>query len=100
MSKTLARPRSADATKSRIMQAAKSEFARLGFAGARVDEIAERAQANKRMIYHYFGSKELLFQLVLEEAYLDIRTAEQALKLDDLPPVEALEKLVSFTWQY
>lgn len=100
MSQAMTRPRSAEATKSRIMAAAKNEFARLGFAGARVDEIAEKAQANKRMIYHYFGSKEQLFQMVLEEAYLDIRGAEQALKLDDLPPRDALEKLVKFTWQY
>ena len=100
MTKTEVRPRSAEATKARIMAAAKSEFARLGFAGARVDEIAEKAQANKRMIYHYFGSKERLFQIVLEEAYLDIRSAEQALKLDDLPPKDALETLVRFTWQY
>ena len=100
MTQAMTRPRSAEATKARILGAAKQEFARLGFAGARVDEIAEKAQANKRMIYHYFGSKEMLFQLVLEEAYLDIRSAEQALKLDDLPPLEALEKLVTFTWQY
>lgn len=100
MGQTMPRPRSAEATKARIMAAAKGEFARLGFSGARVDEIAEKAEANKRMIYHYFGSKEQLFQLVLEEAYLDIRNAEQALNLDDLPPQEALEKLVTFTWQY
>lgn len=100
MKKSAVRPRSAEKTKARIMAAAKSEFARLGFAGARVDEIAEKAQANKRMIYHYFGGKESLFQLVLEEAYLDIRSAEQALELDNLPPQEALETLVRFTWQY
>ena len=100
MAETITRTRSAEATKARIMAAAKCEFARLGFAGARVDEIADKARANKRMIYHYFGSKERLFQLVLEEAYLDIRNAEQALELDNLPPKQALEKLVVFTWQY
>ena len=62
--------------------------------------IADKARANKRMIYHYFGSKEDLFKAVLEEAYLDIRTAEQALDLDTLPPREALIRLVTFTWQY
>ncbi len=100
MVETKPRTRDADATKARILAAAKSEFARLGLGGARVDEIAEKAQANKRMIYHYFGSKEDLFQVVLEEAYLDIRSAEQDLELDHLPPREALEKLVRFTWQY
>jgi len=100
MLKTKPRIRDADATKARILAAARSEFARLGLGGARVDEIAEKAGANKRMIYHYFGSKEDLFQVVLEEAYLDIRSAEQELNLDHLAPRKALETLVRFTWSY
>lgn len=94
------RTRDAEATKLRIMTAAKKEFAKHGLAGARVDVIATRAKANKRMIYHYFGSKEELFQTVLEAAYLDIRTAEQMLDLESMPAEEALEKLVRFTWNY
>ncbi|MBO9479131.1 TetR family transcriptional regulator [Shimia sp. R11_0] len=97
---TKKRKRDAEATRARILLAAKKEFAKSGLGGARVDEIAERANANKRMIYHYFGGKEDLFRAVLEEAYLDIRDAEQRLKLDDMPPREALEKLVRFTWSY
>lgn len=94
------RVRDSEATKGRILAAAKREFARHGFGGARVDDISEKAKANKRMIYHYFGSKEDLFQAVLEEAYVDIRTAEQKLDLDHLDPREALERLVRFTWAY
>ncbi len=94
------RVRDAEATQRRILDAAKKEFARKGLGGARVDDIAERAKANKRMIYHYFESKENLFQRVLEEAYVDIRTAEQKLQLDHLEPKEALERLVRFTWKY
>lgn len=100
MAEAGSKTRDAEATKARILAAAKAEFARLGLGGARVDGIADRAQANKRMIYHYFGSKENLFRAVLEEAYLGIRAAEQALDLDRLPPREALEKLVRFTWRY
>lgn len=100
MAETKPQVRDADATKARILDAAKQEFAKLGLGGARVDVIAEKARANKRMIYHYFGSKEDLFKVVLEEAYLDIRTAEQQLELDQLPPRDALIKLVRFTWQY
>lgn len=92
--------RDAEATQTRILSAAKKEFAKNGLGGARVDEIAERAKANKRMIYHYFGNKEDLFRTVLEDAYTDIRTAEQGLKLEHLPAREALEKLIRFTWQY
>ena len=98
--KSRPRIRDADATRKRILAAAKTEFAKNGLAGARVDVIAKRAKANKRMIYHYFGSKENLFTKVLEDAYVDIRTAEQKLDLDDLEPREALETLVRFTWQY
>jgi AcrR family transcriptional regulator len=94
------RVRDAEATQRRILDAAKKEFARKGLGGARVDDIAERAKANKRMIYHYFESKESLFQRVLEDAYVDIRTAEQKLELDHLEPKEALERLVRFTWKY
>ena len=94
------RIRDAEATKARILAAAKREFAKNGLGGARVDDIAEKAHANKRMIYHYFDSKEGLFQTVLEAAYLDIRSAEQRLNLDHLEPRAALEKLVRFTWGY
>lgn len=94
------RTRDAGATKARILDAAKREFAKNGLGGARVDVIAEQAKANKRMIYHYFGSKEVLFQTTLENAYIDIRTAEQKLNLDHLEPAAALERLVRFTWEY
>lgn len=92
--------RNAVATRKRILKAAKKEFFKKGLAGARVDQIAERANANKRMIYHYFGNKEGLFLSTLEEAYIDIRSAEQKLELNTLPPLEALEQLVRFTWTY
>jgi len=94
------RIRDAEATKARILDAAKKEFAKNGLGGGRVDDIAEKAKANKRMIYHYFGSKEGLFQTVLENAYVDIRSAEQKLKLDHVEPKQALEKLVRFTFDY
>ncbi len=94
------RQRDAEATQARILAAAKKEFAKSGLGGARIDEIADRAKANKRMIYHYFGNKEDLFRIVLEEAYLGIRAAEQKLDLEHLPAREALEKFVRFTWDY
>ncbi len=100
MQSSTRRTRNAKATRARILKAAKHEFARLGLAGARIDEIANRADVNKRMIYHYFASKENLFRTVLEEAYLDIRTAEQGLNLETLTPQEAMATLVRFTWTY
>jgi len=58
--------RDATATKERILEAAFEEFATRGFAGSRVDEIAEKAQCNKALLYQYYGDKEALFRQVLE----------------------------------
>ncbi|WP_328404829.1 TetR family transcriptional regulator [Streptomyces sp. NBC_00390] len=60
--------RDSSATKARLLDAAFTEFAEYGIAGARVDRIAEAAGANKRLIYVYFGNKEQLFDLVLQRA--------------------------------
>lgn len=87
-------------TKARILEAATSEFAQHGFGGARVDRIAARAGANKRMLYYYFGSKDELFLAALEEAYAHIRSAEHELDLEHKDPREALKRLVEFTWNY
>jgi AcrR family transcriptional regulator len=92
--------RDAEATRQAILAAATAEFARKGLGGARVDAIALRARANKRMIYHYFGSKEKLFTAVLEEAYDQIRSAELKLPLTELEPETALTALLRFTWDY
>ncbi|CAN7579502.1 TetR family transcriptional regulator [Caballeronia sp. LjRoot34] len=94
------RQRDPEVTRARILEAAKKEFAKLGLAGARVEAIATRAKANKRMIYHYFGSKEELFQVVLEDAYADIRSAELKLNLDHLSPEDAIVALSTHTWNY
>lgn len=67
------RPRDAEQTRERNLEAATVEFARKGLGGARVDAIALRSKSNKRMIYHYSGSKEQLFKHVIETAYVGIR---------------------------
>lgn len=90
----------ADLTRRRILDAALAEFTANGFAGARVDEIAARANANKRMIYAYYGSKEDLWLTVLEHAYTAKRDEEQALDVEALPPREAMAKLVAFNLRY
>ena len=95
-----AAPRDPEQTRARILAAAKSEFARVGLGGARVDRIAELAGANKRMLYYYFGNKDELFSAVLESAYAHIRESEKALHLDEVDPQEAIRRLVAFTWNY
>ena len=84
----------------RILGAATEEFSRYGLGGARVDRIATRAGANKRMLYYYYGNKEALFLAALESRYAHIRRAEQGLRLGDLGPVEGVRRLIAFTWNY
>ena len=72
-------------TREAILAAAQDEFARKGLSGGRVDEIARRSRANKRMIYHYFGSKQGLYLAALERVYEGLRGSERTLELADLP---------------
>ncbi|WP_349236515.1 TetR/AcrR family transcriptional regulator [Devosia sp. MC532] len=97
---TSKRPRNSVKTKASILAAARVEFADRGFEGARVDAIAERAEANKRLLYHYFGNKEELYRAVLLEAYTEIRAGERALSLGRYDPVEAMDRLVRFTFRH
>jgi AcrR family transcriptional regulator len=83
-----------------IIAVASSEFAQNGLSGARMDEIAAKTRSSKRMIYYYFGDKDGLYRRVLEEAYRNVRDGEQRLNLDDLPPAEALTRLVEFTFDH
>ena len=87
-------------TAERILQAATDEFTEKGFGSARVDAIAQRANSNKRMLYHYFGNKDKLFIAVLEQAYTKIRAQEHELHLEDIAPEQAVRTLVRFTFNY
>ncbi len=92
--------RDPEATQARILAAASQEFSKYGLGGARVDRIATRAKSNKRMLYHYFGNKDDLFRITVENAYAQFREAETTLQLDSLDPVSAIRCLVAFTWDY
>jgi AcrR family transcriptional regulator len=87
-------------TMAEILQVATHEFADKGLTGARIDAIAAATRTSKRMIYYYFGSKDGLYLAVLEEAYRRMRAIESDLHLDDLPPVQALQRLVEFTYDH
>jgi AcrR family transcriptional regulator len=57
--------RSTSELRDQILSAARTEFARYGFAGARIDRIAAAASASKERLYAHFGDKEALFREVL-----------------------------------
>ncbi|MFF2060494.1 TetR family transcriptional regulator [Streptomyces sp. NPDC058200] len=76
--------RDAQATRKRLLEAAAEEFSRYGVAGARVDRIAAAAQSNKAQIYHYFGSKDRLFDAVMNSIVVTT-ASEIPIDVHDLP---------------
>src|SRR5687768_5096802 len=89
-----------EGTKQNIIEIASEEFALNGLSGARIDEIAARTRSSKRMIYYYFGDKEGLYLSALEHAYRQVREGESKLDVAGLAPLEALRKLVEFTFDH
>jgi AcrR family transcriptional regulator len=94
------KPKAPAANRARILSAAIAEFASRGFKGASMDAIAARTDTTRALINYYFGSKEKLYLAVLERVYAEIREAESHLELDHLPPVEAIRRIVEFTYNY
>jgi len=73
------------ATASRILAAAEKHFAAEGMAGARTDEIADAAHANKAMLYYYFGNKRRLHRAVLENLFRQLQSTS-------IPPTRIAQK--------
>jgi TetR/AcrR family transcriptional regulator len=82
-------------SRSRLLTAARAEFAARGFAGASVDRIAARARLNKAMIYYHFEGKEGLYRAVLREVFAAV--GERALPLRDAstPPVARMRAFIA-----
>ncbi|NKB53360.1 MAG: TetR family transcriptional regulator [Rhizobiaceae bacterium] len=83
-----------------ILKAARMEFAKSGYAGARVEKIGSRAKVSKGMIYHCFGSKDGLFVAVLEELYQRLNESNGELVINDCEPVEGIQRLTAHTFRY
>jgi TetR/AcrR family transcriptional regulator len=94
------KPKAPEAKRARIVRAAIDEFAARGFKGASMDAIAARTDTTRAMINYYFGGKEKVYLAVLEHVYAGIRRAESQLDLDHLPPVDAIRRIVEFTFDY
>ena len=94
------KPKAPEANRTRILTAAIDEFALRGYKGASMDAIAARTHTTRALINYYFGSKERLYLAVLERVYAEIRDAERSLELDHLPPVDAMGRIVDFTYDY
>src|SRR5437763_1374994 len=96
------KPKLSNSSALRIVAAAREEFSRRGFDGARMDQIARRAAVNKQLLFYYFHSKRGLFTAVqgsltsrreLGQRLLELgRTASQHRREQAPLGVEIIEK--------
>ncbi len=89
-----------DITKEKILRAAETAFAERGLYGARVDEIAELAGVNKRMIYAHFGSKDDLYLAVLDAVYGRIADEEQNILSQTADCVELIRRNIEGNFKF
>ena len=81
-----------------ILRAATAVFAELGYAGARVDEIARRAGVNKATIYYRIGDKRELYARALHTVISDLgeRLSQSLNKEKD--PIENIKTYLSMKY--
>jgi TetR/AcrR family transcriptional regulator len=83
------------ATARRILAAAEQHFAAQGLAGARTEEIATAAHANKAMLYYYFGDKRRLHRAVLENLFRQLRNGVYEPQRKQSSPRERLREFIT-----
>ncbi len=84
----------------RIIAAAQEEYAKRGFAGARVEQIARRAGVNKQLLFYYYHSKRGLFQAVLTQAAGELEGALAALALPAGRPLDRLRLALDAQFEF
>ena len=94
------RPRDSQKSREDILKAAEEEFSDKGLYGTRVDEIARKANINKRMIYEYFGSKEELYKAVLVEVYSRLSRREVVLLSKDAPCADKIRGIIRLYFEF
>jgi TetR/AcrR family transcriptional regulator len=87
-------PESSVSSEQRIMDAARKVFLMKGFAGARVQEIADEAGMNRVLVNYYFRGKERLFQVVFQDAMSDIDKRLSVIVQSDIPIREKVMQIV------
>jgi len=79
----------------KILNASSAVFAEEGFAGARVDAIAQRAGANKAMLYYHIGDKQALYSEVLNRNFGRIEKALQEGLPNEGSPSDRLRAVIT-----
>ncbi len=87
-------PAEAEATRLRLLEAAAGIFGKIGFAAARLEDIARAAGVTRGAIYWHFKDKHDLFRSLMQLRMARISEQLAAIYLSDLPPVTKLRQLL------
>lgn len=100
--KSPSRRRNPDKTRARLLGAAVKLFSAHGYHGVAVDRIVAAAKVNKRMVYHYFGSKEDIYLAALAEVFARLENVELAAfaPKSEAGPVEKLRRLLAADFDF
>lgn len=81
-------------TEQKILAAAKAVFMEQGMAGARMQDIADRAGINKALLHYYFRSKDKLFEMIFAEAVMKFLPRVNMLFEADVPLFDKIRGFV------
>lgn len=84
----------------RIVHAAREEFSKRGFAGARVERIAQAAEVNKQLLFYYYHSKRGLFQAVVRSGVTELEAALTAIPTSTGQPLERLHEALAALFEF
>jgi AcrR family transcriptional regulator len=66
---------------------------------ASIDDIAKAAGVSRQTVYAHYASREALINAAIERGSTEVKLAFQAAALEDLPPTEALVRLLDIVWE-
>ncbi|MDF2635778.1 MAG: transcriptional regulator, TetR family [Pelosinus sp.] len=80
--------------RTKLIETATQLFAQKGFNTVSIRELARTAKVNSALISYYFGSKEGLYQEVLEEQFILI--AQMLRMFEEIPPASPIESITLY----
>lgn len=84
-----------DSTRQKLLEEALVLFARHGFAGVSIAQVADRLGLTKQALLHHFGSKEKLYGEVLAQVSAELEGALDAALATEAPPQVQLHRVLS-----
>jgi AcrR family transcriptional regulator len=94
------RAEASEERRGRVLQAANFCFSRWGYQKTSVDQIARKAEVSKGLVFVFFGTKEALFQAVVNDTLEQWRQFSEAAAAHAESPAEELRRLFTGSFHF